>query len=277
MGNHHHHHHRSGHYTDYNISGAITTTTTAPPASGVWTALAEGKAPVVRTLLNELCSGVRSSLLNSLQPCGLTPLCLAVACDLKEALPVLLEKGACVRTYSEDGLGPLHLAALRGAPPLVNRLLSAGASWTDGLERDTMTPLECAMFSSHQEVTDMAVAQLQHLQQHLSRRLLQLLHARLLFAAVRADVKNDRSSEGKESRVVTPSVVTRLVKRGGVDVNLRSSPHGNTALHHALMLRSQAVVRNLIELNADDDICNTRGCSPQLIARLAGISLAADK
>ncbi|KAF2366367.1 Serralysin-like metalloprotease C-terminal [Trinorchestia longiramus] len=184
----------------------------ALPAAGVWEGLVEGKAPAVRTLLNELCSGVRASLLDTVQPTGLTALSLTVLNDRKEALAVLLEKGASVTSVGRDGLGPLHHAAFLGSVPLVTRLVSAGASWTDGFQRGVLTPLECALFSRSREMVAMAVGQVQLLKQVMSPHLLQQLHIRVLFAAVKSDITSCKDSGSMTFKCVKCLPMTKCYK-----------------------------------------------------------------
>ncbi|MGH7143690.1 MAG: ankyrin repeat domain-containing protein [Planctomycetota bacterium] len=173
---------------------------------------------------------------------GRTPVWMAVWKSRPAALRQLLAWGADPRLADEEGLAPIHLAALADpthAPELLALLLDAGAD----LERPARGALTALHFAARDGLLPAA-------------RLLLDRHANINARTLARETPLHWALyEGQEEMAL-------FLLQNGAALDAQDA-HGDTALHEAARFEYEAVARALCQKGAPLDLPNDAGQTPR--------------
>nr|XP_045009870.1 ankyrin repeat domain-containing protein 27 isoform X2 [Jaculus jaculus] len=208
-------------------------------------AVADGDLEMVRYLLEwteeDLDEADSAGIAADLDLCH--PLCQCPKCAPAQKLPRIPASGLSVNVTNQDGLSPLHVAALHGRADLVLLLVKHGAR-VGARDTSQAAPLHLASQKGHFQVV----------------KCLLDLNAK----------PNKKDVSGNTPLIYACSgghhEVAALLLQRGASINA-SNNKGNTALHLAVIEKHALVVELLLLHGASAHVLNKRLCSPANFAQ----------
>ncbi|CAE7236917.1 ANK1 [Symbiodinium sp. KB8] len=179
---------------------------------------------------------------------GLTPLMIAASSGQLEVARMLVNCGAAATGHCElDGRTALHGAARRGHSDVAKLLVQAGASVDIG-DWQECTALMLAAQEGHGDVLKV-----------------------LLCAGASVSLSN-KSGDSALSACVKSGheACLETMLRAGAPVNAANKSTGNSALAEASRVGSEAMVRKLLQYQANVNFANLRKETPLMLAAAAG-------
>jgi len=214
------------------------------------------------------------------------PLHNAVRQNDHDAVQRLLEAGADLNEFDDDGQSPLHVACRHGRAKIARELLEAGAD-VNPFNRQSQTPVFVAKDNFHDDVAAV-------LAEYGGETGWGFSVEGPPF--VKAVAENDRERFGelldtglnvdeRDKLGGTPLIIAaycshmsfaRRLLEAGADVNKDGSGQGARPLHIAVLRQNETLVKLLLESGADIDAVQLEGATPLLIAAQMNLTAVAE-